>query len=305
MARDVISPAVSIALLAGIESLLSAMVADGMTGRRHRSNMELIAQGVANVASPLFGGIPATGAIARTATNVKSGGRTPIAGIIHALVLLLILIFVGPWAGLIPMPTLAGILLVVAYNMSEYHLFGKLLRSTRGDATVLIVTFLLTVVVDLTAAIQVGVVLASFLFMHRMAEVTEVRAITTMLDEEDRPDAEGRSTLTVPSDVEVFEINGPFFFGAAHKFRTTISNIQRRPRALILEMREVLALDATGLQALEDVWAESRREGTALILAGVHPQPLSVLQRSGLYDALGEDNVVANLTVALTRASQK
>src|SRR5690606_25072362 len=226
---DLVSPAVSIALLAGIESLLSAVVADGMTGRRHRSNAELVAQGVANLASPLFGGIPATGAIARTATNVKAGGRTPISGMVHALTVLVVLVAAGRWAALVPMPVLAGILFVVAYNMSEMHLFGRVLRSTtRSDALVLVGTFALTVFVDLIVAIQVGMVLAAFLFMRRMADVAGVRAIRP----EDGHEVDGVTALlkTVPSGVEVFEVSGPFFFGAAHKFASSLSAIERRDR---------------------------------------------------------------------------
>ena len=301
---DLISPAISIALLAAIESLLAAVVADGMTGRRHRSNMELIAQGVANVASPLFGGMPATGAIARTATNIKSGGRTPVAGLVHAATLLLILVAAGRWAALVPMATLAGILLVVAWNMSERHLFARVLRSTRSDALVLLATFALTVFADLTIAIQVGVVLAALLFMRRMAEVTQVRAITSLLDEEEQEEPELAQLGPIPKDVEVYEINGPFFFGAAHKFRTTLSSIQRRPRVLVLRMDAVLAMDATGLQALEDLLSEARRDGTALLLAGVQPQPREVLERVGFLDRTGRDRVFETLAGALDRARQ-
>lgn len=299
---SLLSPALSIALLAGIESLLSAVVADGMTGGRHRSNTELVAQGVANIASPLFGGIPATGAIARTATNVKSGGRTPIAGIVHAVTLLVILVAAGRWAALIPMATLGGILLVVAYNMSEGHLFWSVLRrSPRSDALVLAATFLLTVFLDLTAAIQVGVVLAAFAFMRRMAEVTQVRAVNDLLDETG-VDGPGRAPL--PPGVDVFEVQGPFFFGAAHKFKTTLRNVQRRPRVLVIHMRDVMALDATGLHALEELRTETAREGTTLIIAGAQAQPRGVLERAGFLAALGEENVAADLPRALERASR-
>lgn len=298
------SPALTIALLAGIESLLSAVVADGMTGRRHRSNMELVAQGIANVASPLFGGIPATGAIARTATNIKNGGRTPIAGMIHALTLLLILLFFGTWAALIPMATLAGILMVVAYNMSEWHLFVKLFQGPRSDVLVLLSTFLLTVFIDLTVAIQVGVLLAALLFMRRMAEVTQVGYITRTLlaEEEEEEDPNAIRSRYVPDGVEVFEINGPFFFGAADKFKDALNQIEKPPRVLILRMRKVLSLDATGLMALEDVLARTRREGTLLVLSGVHAQPLVVMQRSGFLDRVGEENVFGNIDDALNRA---
>ncbi len=308
MVPELVSPAFSIAILAGIESLLSAVVADGMTGRRHRSNMELVAQGIANIVSPLFGGIPATGAIARTATNVKSGGRTPIAGLVHALTLLVILVAAGRWAALVPMPVLAGILVVVAYNMSEVHLFAGVLRSTRSDALVLVATFLLTVLVDLTVAIQVGVVLAAFLFMRRMAEVAHVRVLTGLTSEdEDDPDldpAEVAMLRAVPPGVEVYEVNGPFFFGAAHKFKSSLTNIQRRPVVLVLRMRNVLALDATGLRVLEEMAAEARRGRPALVLSGVHAQPLVVIERSGLLTALGEENVVGDLAAALARAHE-
>lgn len=307
LVREMISPALSIALLGGIESLLSAVVADGMTGRRHRSNMELVAQGVANLASPLFGGIPATGAIARTATNIKNGGKTPIAGMIHAAVLLLILLFFGRWAGLIPMAALAGILVVVAYHMSEWRLFVRLFRSPKSDVLVLLSTFALTVFVDLTVAIQVGVVLAALLFMRRMAAVTEARFVTNMLkvDEEEEPDDPGSlSQREVPPGVEVFEVNGPFFFGAADKFKRSLSRVERSPRVLILRMRHVLSLDATALRALEDVLAQTRREGTMLVLSGVHAQPLVVLERAGVLEAVGEENVVGSIDEALERARQ-
>ncbi len=300
-----ISPAISIALLAGIESLLSAVVADGMTGRRHRSNMELVAQGVANVASPLFGGIPATGAIARTATNIKNGAITPVAGIIHAIVLLLIMMFFGKWAALIPMATLAGILLVVSYNMSEYHLFIKMFKSPKSDIAVLIVTFLLTVLVDLTVAIQAGVVLAAILFMKRMADVTQVGYITSMMeDEEDTTDTDPNAIrrFTVPKGVEVFEVNGPFFFGAADRFKHVLQLIVSKPKVLILRMRTVLSMDATALRALEDVYEQTRREGSQLLLAGVHAQPLIAMDRSGLLDKVGVDNVFENVCDALKRA---
>ena len=306
MVPDLVSPAVSIALLAGIESLLSAVVADGMTGRRHRSNAELVAQGVANLASPLFGGIPATGAIARTATNVKSGGRTPVAGIVHVLVLLVILLAAGPWAALVPMPVLAGILFVVAYNMSEVHLVVHVVRgTTKSDALVLGSTFLLTVLVDLTVAIQVGVVLAAFLFMRRMAEVAQVRVLDPDDEEDPAVDpAEAAALRAAPPGVEVFEVNGPFFFGAAHKFASAMANIQRRPGVLVLRMRNVLSLDATGLRVLEELQAEAERGGPALVLSGVHAQPLVVLERAGLLGRMGEANIVADLDEALARTRE-
>ncbi len=303
-----VSPAITIALLAGIESLLSAVVADGMTGRKHRSNMELIAQGVANIASPLFGGIPATGAIARTATNIKNGGRTPIAGIIHAVVLLLIMLFLGKWAALIPMATLAGILVVVAYNMSEWHHFVKLLKSPKMDIAVLLVTFFLTVLVDLTVAIQAGVVLAALLFMKRMADVTQVGYITSMVgfEEEDEEDAKADpnsiNKFAVPDGVEVFEVNGPFFFGAAERFKHTLNLIVKKPKVLILRTRTVLAMDATALHALEEVYDMTKRDGSVLILAGIHAQPMIAMDKTGFLDKMGVENVFENIGDALKRA---
>jgi SulP family sulfate permease len=299
-ARALLSPALSIALLAGIESLLSAVVADGMTGRRHRSNTELVAQGVANIASPVFGGIPATGAIARTATNINNGGQTPVAGIIHATVLLLIMLFFGKWAALVPMATLAGILVVTAYRMSEWHLALRVFRSTRSDTLVMLSTFFITVLVDLTVAIQVGVVMASLLFIKRMSEVTQTRVLDSMLDEEDEED--GIRGMRIPKGVVVFEVNGPFFFGAADKFKSTINMVRKKPRVLILRMRNVLSLDATGLRALEDVYQRSRNDGTEVILAGVHMQPLVVMKQSGFADTVGVDNMVTSMDVALRRA---
>jgi SulP family sulfate permease len=305
LCRQMFSPALTIALLAGIESLLSAVVADGMTERRHRSNMELIAQGVANLATPIFGGIPATGAIARTATNIKNGGRTPIAGIVHAVTLLLIMLFFGKWAALIPMATLAGILAIVAWNMSETHLFIKMFRGPKSDILVLVSTFLLTVLVDLTVAIQVGVVLAALLFMRRMAEVTQVGYVTRMLNQDEEEDPDDPLSINrrkVPAGVEVFEVSGPFFFGAVDKFKNAISAVEDKPRILILRLRHVLSLDATAMQALESVYARARREQTTLVLSGVHAQPLIVLERSGLLEKIGADNIHGNIDDALNRA---
>ncbi len=306
LVQKLFQPAIAIALLAGIESLLSAVVADGMTGRRHRSNMELISQGIANIASPIFGGIPATGAIARTATNIKNGGRTPVAGIVHSVTLLLIMLFFGKWAVLIPMPTLAAILLVVAYNMSEWHLFLKIFKSPKSDFAVLIITFLLTVLVDLTVAIQAGVVLAALLFMRQMANATQVGYVTKSLQEEDEEvdDPNALSKRDVPPGVEVFEIYGSFFFGAADKFKDALHTVEKTPKILILRMRHVFALDATGLRALEDVFEKTKHEGTVLVLSGVHAQPFVTMQRAGLLDKIHEDNVFGNIDDALNRARE-
>jgi SulP family sulfate permease len=306
MVQALVGPAFTIALLAAVESLLSAVVADGMIGGKHRSNMELVAQGVANVVSPLFGGIPATGAIARTATNVKSGGRTPVAGIAHALTLLLITLFFGRWAAFIPMATLGAILVVVAYHMSEWRSFRAELTAPRSDLVVLLVTFTLTVVVDLTVAIEVGMVLAAFLFMRRMAEVSNVHAVTRELADaaEDGYDTDpaGVRRRVVPKGVEVYEIDGPFFFGAAEQFRETLSSIGSRPRVLIIRMRNVPAVDSTGLHALGEIVRRSRGEGTRVILSDVHSQPMVALGRSRLLDELGDENLLGSLDDALAAA---
>ncbi len=305
LVRQMFSPAVTIALLAALESLLSAVVADGMLGTRHRSNMELIAQGVGNIVSPLFSGIPATGAIARTATNVKNGGRTPVAAVVHALTLLVILMFAGRWAALIPMPALAAILVVVAYNMSEWRAFARLLRSPKSDVAVLLATFLLTVLIDLTVAIQVGVVLAAFLFLQRTASLTAVNQVTeTLADgEEGRYESVGSlAGRTVPPGVEVFEIFGSLFFGAVERFNEALRRVERRPQVLILRMRDVHAIDATGLQTLHDLVARTRRRGTTLVLSGVLPQPLEAIERSGLSGQIGRENIVADIDAALERA---
>jgi SulP family sulfate permease len=302
---DLVSPAVSIALLGGIESLLSAVVADGMTGRRHRSNMELVAQGIANIISPLFLGIPATGAIARTATNVKNGGKTPVAGMIHALTLLLIMLFFGSWAAHIPMATLSAILIMVSYNMGEWNLFMRMFRGPKSDILVLLSTFGLTVLIDLVVAIQVGVVLASLLFMRRMSAVTQTGYIRKSLQEEDEiEDPLAISIRDVPDGVEVFEIYGPFFFGAADKFKDALNVVEKPPKVLILRMRHVLALDVTGLRALEDVFHKTRREGTTLVLSGVHSQPLVAMEQYGLTELIGEPNVHGHIDGALNRARQ-
>ena len=296
-----LQPAMAIAMLAGIESLLSAVVADGMTGRQHRSNTELIAQGIANITSPIFGGIPATGAIARTAVNIRNGGTTPMAGIIHAITVLVIFIFLGPLAAHIPMAALAAILIMVAYGMSEWHLFFKLFSGPKSDIAVLLITFLLTVLVDLAVAIEVGIVLASFLFMRRMIAVTEVGFISRD-GEEDPDDPMAISKKQVPPGVEVFEINGPFFFGAADKFQRTIRDMKKRPKILILRMRHVPAMDVTGLKALEDLYYWTKKDGTKLVLSGVQEQPRKVITQSKFIDQIGPENVCDNIDLALIRS---
>lgn len=298
-------PAMTIALLAGIESLLSAVVADGMTGRRHRSNAELIAQGIANIASPIFGGIPATGAIARTATNIKNGGQTPVSGMVHAVTILIIFLFLGQWAALIPLASLAGILITVAYNMSEWHLFVKLFRGPKSDVLVLLCTFGLTVLVDLTVAIEVGMILAAFLFMRRMVDVTKVNYLNASLDDQDETnDPDAITKKDIPPGVEVFEINGPFFFGAADKFRDTLSLLKYPPQALVLRLRFVEVLDATALSALEDLIRKSQKSGMHIFFCGVHAQPLNVLKNAGLIDTLGKDHLYWDIKECLRAAGE-
>ncbi len=301
-ATRLVSPAFAIALLGAIESLLSAVVADGMIGGRHRSNMELVAQGIANVVSPIFGGIPATGALARTATNVKNGGRTPIAGITHAVTLLLITLLFGRWAQLIPKSALAAVLLVVAYHMSEWRTFLDELRDPKADVAVLLLTFILTVVVDLTVAIEVGMVLSAFLFMHRMAEVTNVSAIRQeLVDKPDPAAGDVLPRLDIPDGVQVFEIRGAFFFGAAETFKDTLRQVTKKPRVLIIRMRDVSLLDGTGLRALRDVLRRSRSERTLVLIAEIRAQPLAALEHSPLGEELGGE-IYSTLEDALDRA---
>lgn len=304
--HDLVSPAFTIAMLAAIESLLSATVADGMIGGRHKPNMELIAQGVANMASVLFGGIPATGAIARTATNVRSGAKTPVAGIVHALTLLLVLLLFAPLAKLIPLAALAGILAIVSYNMSEAHHFISLFKAPASDVMVLVTTFLITVLVDLTVAVEVGIVLSALLFIRRMSEVTNIGMVTRELREngEDPSDPNAISLRQVPVGVEVFEIEGPFFFGAADRFKETMRTLERPPKAIILRMRAVPAIDATGLHVLDEFHHQCRRDGTHLILSGVHAQPLMAMTNSDLLERIGEDNAFGNIDDALNRARE-
>lgn len=309
--KGLMGPAITVALLGAIESLLSATVADGMIEGRHRSNTELIAQGIANVATPLFGGIPATGAIARTATNVRNGGRTPVAGIIHAATLLAITLAFGPLAGRIPLCALAAILILVAYHMSEWHAFRALLRAPKMDVVVLIVTFLLTVFVDLTVAVEVGMILAVFLFMKRMTDVTQVREVVREMKEtdgEEEPspfvDRTGRERR-IPEGIEVFEAEGAFFFGVAELLRDMLGRVGDKPsKVLILKMRHVLALDASGLRALSDLRRQCAKKKIALILSGIHAQPLLALERSGLLQEFGEKNVLGTFEEALDRAQK-
>ena len=302
--KSLIQPAFTIALLGGIESLLSAVVSDGMIGGNHKSNMELIAQGTANIFSSIFGGIPATGAIARTATNVRNGGRTPVAGIVHAITLLLIMLFLGKYAALIPMATLAGILVVVAYNMSEWQSFVAVFRGPRSDVAVLLTTFLLTVLVDLTVAIEIGMVLAVFLFMRKMIKFSDVSSLTKDIDDNGNgKDNDAMRNFIIPENVEVFEITGPLFFGAAYKFKDAMRFIEKPPKVLIIRMRQVPIIDATGIRTLAEVYKESKHRGTKLILSEVHSQQvMKELQDARLLFSIGKANVTNSFQGALSRS---
>jgi sulfate permease, SulP family len=301
--KGLVSPAMTIALLAAIESLLSAVVSDGMIGSKHRSNMELVAQGVANIASPLFGGIPATGAIARTATNVKNGGRTPIAGIVHAITLFFILLAFGKYAVLIPLPALAAVLIVVAYNMSEPHSFYSILRGQRSDALVLLIAFLLTVFVDLTIAIEVGLVAAAFIFMKKMVDITNIKSIKDEVkDEPNEDDPNSLSLRSIHPLIQVFEIDGPFFFGTVHKFQDVIKQHIVKVKVLIIRMRDVPYLDADGLRTLQDIYRECKKSGCKLFISDIHTQPLTQVITSGLIETIGKDRFFGNLDDALEKA---
>lgn len=299
--KTLIQPAFTIALLGGIESLLSAVVADGMIGGRHRSNMELVAQGMANIASSIFGGIPATGAIARTATNIKNGGRTPIAGMIHAVTLLLILLFFGRWAALIPMATLAGILVVVAYNMSEWRSFLTILKGPANDIAILLTTFFLTVVVDLTVAIEIGMILAAFLFMRSMIRSSSVDQLGAEADDEDG-EGEPAIRIPLPKSVQVFEVTGPLFFGAAYKFQDAIRLLDRPPRVLIIRLRRVPVIDATGIRVMKEVIRETAHRGTKLILTEAQPAVLKELTEARVVFAAGKANVTDSFEKAIERS---
>lgn len=302
--QQMFMPALTIAILAGLESLLSAVVADGMMGTRHRSNMELIAQGSGNIVSVLFGGIPATGAIARTATNIKSGGKTPISSLIHCAFLLLVLLFVGKWAALIPMATLAAVLLVVAYNMSEWREFLHLLKSPRGDVAVLLATFLLTVLIDLTTAIQVGILLAAFLFLQKMSTETRVSLITDNLADDDEARARNMSGVEIPPGVEVFELYGSLFFGAVRQFKESIRVVSKKPKVLILRMRHVPSIDASGVRVLEEMADDADANGYELVFSAVSRSVYRVMRQSGLVEKIGRKKFAGDIFAALEIAKK-
>jgi SulP family sulfate permease len=302
--RDLIPAATTIALLAAIESLLCCVVADGMIGGRHKSNLELVAQGLGNIASISFGGIPATGAIARTAANIKSGGRTPVAGMIHAVFVLACMLLLAPLAAKIPMPIFASILVVVAWNMSEKDHFTHLFKAPQSDILVLLTTFGLTVLVDLTVAVGVGMVLAAMLFMKRMVEVTNVGALREEISEQEGDDPNAIARREIPPHVEVYEINGPFFFGVADRIKDTLKSLEKPPKVFILRMRRVNAVDATGMHALDEFHDKCRKQGTRLLLSGVHAQPMMALAKYGLLDKVGEENMFENIDDALEKARE-
>lgn len=304
--KGLVSPAVTIAILGAIESLLSATVADGVTGDHHDSNTELVAQGIANIAAPLFGGIPATGAIARTMTNINNGGRTPVAGIVHAVVLLLIFLFLMPLAQYIPMACLAGVLVVVSYGMSGWRSFKELMKNPKSDVAVLLITFLLTIIFDLTVAIEVGLIIACLLFMRRMAETTDVKVIMNEIDPNDELDITKGNLehLTIPDGVEVYEINGPYFFGAGNRFEEIMASFGDRPKVRVIRMRKVPFVDSTGIHNLKNLCIMSQKEGIQIVLSGVNPKVQKVLERSGFNELVGAENICSHINIALARARE-
>ena len=302
--KGLISPALTIAILGAIESLLSATVADGIIGHRHNSNQELIGQGIANILSPIFGGIPATGAIARTMTNINNGGKTPVAGIIHAIVLLLIYFFLMPLAAYIPMACLAGVLVMVSYNMSGWRTIRQMMKNPKSDIAVLWLTFFLTVIFDLTIAIEVGIILACFLCMRRMAETTQVSVLTEEIDPTENTEFANLSMdhLHIPEGVEVYEIDGPYFFGVANKFEDIMNRMKEKPKVRIIRMRKVPFVDSTGIHNLTNLIEQSHRNGITIILSGVNDRVRAVLEKNGFNGLVGVNNICDNITDALVVA---
>ena len=302
--KSLVSPAITIAILGSIESLLSATVADGVIGDHHDSNTELVAQGLANIASPLFGGIPATGAIARTMTNINNGGKTPVAGIIHAVVLLLIFLFLMPLAKYIPMACLAGVLVVVSYGMCGWRSFLELMKNPKSDVTVLLITFFLTIIFDLTVAIEVGLIIACLLFMKRMSETTDVKVIMDEINEESDIVKGNLEHLTIPQGVEVYEINGPYFFGAGNKFEEIMAAFGDRPKVRIIRMRKVPFVDSTGIHNLSNLCIMSKNEGIQIVLSGVSEKVHLQLEKAKFYDLIGKENICSHINLALERAKE-
>ena len=304
--QSLMPAAFTIAMLGAIESLLSAMVADGVISDKHNSNTELIGQGVANVLCPFFGGIPATGAIARTMTNINNGGRTPVAGIVHALILLLVLLFMGPLVGLIPMPCLAAVLIIVAYNMSGWRTFISLYKGPKSDFAVLMTTFVLTVIFDLTIAIEIGLLLAVVLFLKRTSESVEIRHFHDEIDPNQELDIQLNSEekLTIPEGVDVYEIDGPYFFGIANKFEEVMSRISQKPKVRIIRMRRVPFMDSTGIHNLEVLIEQSHKEGVQIVLSGVNTHVRTALEKAGFTKLLPTENICSNINVALERSKE-
>ena len=304
--KSLVSPALTIAILGAIESLLSATVADGVIGDHHDSNTELVAQGLANLASPLFGGIPATGAIARTMTNINNGGKSPVAGIVHAAVLLLIFLFLMPLAQYIPMACLAGVLVIVSYGMSGWRSFRSLMKNPKSDVAVLLITFFLTIIFDLTIAIEVGLIIACLLFMRRVSENTEVKVILNEIDPNDELDISKGNLehLSIPKGVEVYEINGPYFFGAGNRFEEIMATLGDRPKVRIIRMRKVPFVDSTGIHNLTNLCIMSQKEGIQVVLSGVTPSVHAVLAKSGFNELLGEEFICSHINIALAKAKE-
>ena len=302
--KSLVAPALTIAVLGAIESLLSATVADGVIGAHHNSNTELVAQGLANIASPIFGGIPATGAIARTMTNINNGGKTPVSGIVHAIVLLLIFLFFMPLAKYIPMACLAGVLVIVSYGMSGWRSFLALMKNPKSDVTVLLITFFLTIIFDLTVAIEVGLIIACLLFMKRVSEITDVKAVTDEINEESDMIKDNAEHLTIPEGVEVYEINGPYFFGAGNKFEEVMAAFGDRPKVRIIRMRKVPFVDSTGIHNLTNLCEMSHNEGIEVVLSGVCEKVHKQLEKARFYDILGNKNICSHINIALERAKE-
>lgn len=302
--KSLVAPALTIAVLGAIESLLSATVADGVIGAHHNSNTELVAQGLANIASPIFGGIPATGAIARTMTNINNGGKTPVSGIVHAIVLLLIFLFFMPLAKYIPMACLAGVLVIVSYGMSGWRSFLALMKNPKSDVTVLLITFFLTIIFDLTVAIEVGLIIACLLFMKRVSEITDVKAVTDEINEESDMIKDNAEHLTIPEGVEVYEINGPYFFGAGNKFEEVMAAFGDRPKVRIIRMRKVPFVDSTGIHNLTNLCEMSHNEGIEVVLSGVCEKVHKQLEKARFYDILGSKNICSHINLALERAKE-
>ena len=302
--KSLVAPALTIAVLGAIESLLSATVADGVIGAHHNSNTELVAQGLANIASPIFGGIPATGAIARTMTNINNGGKTPVSGIVHAIVLLLIFLFFMPLAKYIPMACLAGVLVIVSYGMSGWRSFLALMKNPKSDVTVLLITFFLTIIFDLTVAIEVGLIIACLLFMKRVSEITDVKAVTDEINEESDMIKDNAEHLTIPEGVEVYEINGPYFFGTGNKFEEVMAAFGDRPKVRIIRMRKVPFVDSTGIHNLTNLCEMSHNEGIEVVLSGVCEKVHKQLEKARFYDILGSKNICSHINLALERANE-